>query len=312
MTINRLYSFNDIPKINTGSIKLDYVLNGGYPAGRIIEISGKESSNKSILALHAIKQLQHNDGVSVYIDTDRKISNKYLSSIEIDPNKVYFAHPYSLDETIKITKSLLEQNFIDLIVIDNVSNLISEKNINNKIINYDYKLQNNQFNNFLYKISSKAKLNNTTIIFINQYRTVITNNKAKTKPLYSKTFNRFAGLRLSIKKCYTIKTDLEYVGDNAEVKIIKSPYYIKQPKVSFDIMYSSGIDNLREIIDLGLKLGIIQKSGAWYKMKDKVLGQGIEETKYTLLNDYNVLNNIITYIKEEEKDYEFIGQYTIK
>ncbi len=277
---------NDVPVISTGSIGLDMALGiGGYPRGRVIEIFGPESSGKTTLAIHAMAEAQKNGGIAAFIDAEHAFDRFYAEKLGVDIENLLISQPDNGEQALEIADALIRSGAIDIIVIDSVAALTPKAEIEGDMGDSRMGLQARLMSQALRKLTANINKTNTCCIFINQLREkigVMFGNPETTTGGNALKF--YASIRIDIRKIQQIKEGEEVLGSRTRVKIVKNKLAPPFKKADFDIMYGEGISKTGEIVDLGVELNIIKKSGSWFSYGDTKLGQGRDAVK-TLLRD---------------------------
>jgi recombination protein RecA len=277
---------NDVPTISSGSIGLDVALGiGGYPRGRVIEIFGPESSGKTTLAIHAIAEAQKAGGIAAFIDAEHAFDRFYAEKLGVDIENLLISQPDNGEQALEITDSLIRSGAIDIIVIDSVAALTPKSEIEGDMGDSKMGLQARLMSQALRKLTANINKTNTCCVFINQLRDkigVMFGNPETTTGGNALKF--YASMRVDIRKMQQIKDGEEVQGSRTKVKIVKNKLAPPFKKAEFDIMYGEGISKSGEIVDLGVELEVIKKSGSWFSYGETKLGQGRDAVK-NLLRD---------------------------
>lgn len=276
----------NVPAIPSGSIALDIALGvGGYPRGRVVEVYGPESSGKTTLTIHAIAEAQKAGGIAAFIDAEHAFDRFYAEKLGVDVENLYIAQPDDGEQALEITDHLIRSGAIDIIVIDSVAALTPRAEIEGEMGDSKMGLQARLMSQALRKLTANISKTNTCCIFINQLREkigVMFGNPETTTGGNALKF--YASVRVDIRKVNQIKEGEEVLGTRTRVKIVKNKLAPPFKKAEFDIMYGEGISRIGEVIDLGVELNIIKKSGSWFSYGDTKLGQGRDAVK-ALLGD---------------------------
>ena len=276
----------NIPFISSGSIALDVALGiGGYPRGRVIEIFGPESSGKTTLAIHAIAEAQKAGGIAAFVDAEHAFDRFYAAKLGVDLENLLISQPDNGEQALEITDHLIRSGAIDIIVIDSVAALTPKAEIEGEMGDSMMGLQARLMSQALRKLTANINKTNTCCMFINQLREkigVMFGNPETTTGGNALKF--YASVRVDIRKLNQIKEGEEVTGSRTRVKIVKNKLAPPFKKAEFDIMYGEGISRTGEIIDLGVDLNVIKKSGSWFSYGETKLGQGREGVKQ-ILND---------------------------
>ncbi len=290
-----------IEVIDSGSIALNRALGvGGYPKGRIIEIYGPESSGKTTLAIHAIAESQKQGGTACIIDAEHAFDRFYAKSLGVDVNELIISQPDNGEQALEIADQLISSGAVDICVIDSVAALTPKSEIEGEMGENKVGLQARLMSQALRKLTATISKTNTTCIFINQLREkigVMFGNPETTTGGNALKF--YASVRIDIRKSTAIKDGDEVIGHVVKVKIIKNKVAPPFRKAEFELMFGEGINRAGEVVDMGVDLGILTKSGSWYSYNGVKLGQGREAVKDMIKNDASLMAELEGLILEE-------------
>ncbi|HHW4643129.1 TPA: recombinase RecA [Campylobacter coli] len=284
-----------IDSIGTGSVGLDLALGiGGIPKGRIIEIYGPESSGKTTLTLHIIAECQKAGGVCAFIDAEHALDVKYAKNLGVDTDNLYISQPDFGEQALEIVETIARSGAIDLIVVDSVAALTPKAEIEGDMGDQHVGLQARLMSQALRKLTGIVHKMNTTVIFINQIRMKIGAMGYGTPETTTggNALKFYASVRLDVRKVATLKQNEEPIGNRVKVKVVKNKVAPPFRQAEFDVMFGEGLSREGELIDYGVKLDIIDKSGAWFSYKDKKLGQGRENSKAFLKENPEIADEI--------------------
>ncbi len=291
----------DVEVIPTGSISLNAALGvGGYPKGRIIEIYGPESSGKTTLAIHAIAEAQKDNGIAAFIDAEHAFDRFYAKKLGVDVDNLLISQPDNGEQALEIADQLIRSSAIDIIVIDSVAALTPKAEIEGDMGENKVGLQARLMSQALRKLTSTINKTNTTCIFINQLREkigVMFGNPETTTGGNALKF--YASVRLDIRRVTSIKDGDTPIGNQVRVKVVKNKVAPPFRKAEFDIMFGEGINREGEIVDLGVDLGLIKKSGSWFSYGENRLGQGREAVKKVIKENTELATQLEELIAEE-------------
>ena len=291
----------DIEAIPTGSLGIDIALGiGGLPKGRIIEIYGPESSGKTTLALSVIAQAQKRNGTCAFIDAEHALDPSYAKKIGVDIENLLVSQPDSGEQALEIADTLVRSGAIDVMVVDSVAALVPKAELEGEMGDAHMGLQARLMSQALRKLTATVARSNTLIIFINQIRMklgVMFGNPETTTGGNALKFS--AAVRMDIRRVGAIKDKDEVIGSQTRVKIVKNKVAPPFKTVDFDIMYGEGISKTGELIDLGVKSGIIEKAGAWFSYNGDKIGQGRENAKRYLMENPAVAEEIENKIRAD-------------
>ena len=278
---------DEVPVIPSGSITIDQALGiGGYPKGRVIEIFGPESSGKTTLAIHAIAEAQKAGGIAAFIDAEHAFDSTYAQKRGVDIDELLISQPDNGEQALEIADHLIRSSAIDIVVIDSVAALTPKAEIEGEMGESKMGLQARLMSQALRKLTASISKTRTVCIFINQLRDkigVVYGNPETTTGGNALKF--YASVRIDIRKASVIKDGEEQLGARAKVKIVKNKLAPPFRRAEFDIMYGEGISKIGEIIDLGVDLGILKKSGSWFSYGERKIGQGRDSVKELLKSD---------------------------
>ena len=280
--------------IPTGALSLDLALGvGGLPRGRVVEIFGPESSGKSTLAMHVVAEAQRNGGICAYIDAEHAMDPIYAKAIGVDIDQLLISQPDTGEQALEIADMLVRSGAIDVLVIDSVAALTPRAEIEGEMGDSHVGLQARLMSQALRKLTGNLNKTNTIAIFINQLREKIgvMFGSPETTP-GGRALKFYSSVRLDIRRIESIKDGVEVVGNRTRVKVVKNKCAPPFKQAEFDIMYSRGISREGSTLDMGVDLGIIKKSGAWFTYDGEQLGQGRENAKNFLSNNPEVMVEI--------------------
>ncbi|MGH2327570.1 recombinase RecA [Campylobacter taeniopygiae] len=284
-----------IDSISTGSVGLDLALGiGGVPKGRIIEIYGPESSGKTTLTLHIIAECQKAGGICAFIDAEHALDVKYARNLGVDTDNLYISQPDFGEQALEIVETIARSGAIDLIVVDSVAALTPKAEIEGDMGDQHVGLQARLMSQALRKLTGIVHKMNTTVIFINQIRMKIGAMGYGTPETTTggNALKFYASVRLDVRKVASLKQSEEVIGNRVKVKVVKNKVAPPFRQAEFDVMFGEGLSREGELIDYGVKLDIVDKSGAWFSYKDKKLGQGRENSKAFLKENPEVAEEI--------------------
>jgi recombination protein RecA len=283
-----------IETISTGSLGLDIALGvGGLPRGRIVEIYGPESSGKTTLALHAVAEAQRSGGTAAFVDAEHALDPVYARKLGVDVDELIVSQPDTGEQALEIADTLVRSNAIDVLVVDSVAALVPRAEIEGEMGDSHVGLQARLMSQALRKLTGSISKSKCLVIFINQVRMkigVMYGNPETTTGGNALKF--YASVRLDIRRTGQIKDRDDIIGNTTRVKVVKNKVAPPFKQVEFDIMYGEGISKMGEILDLGVKAGIIEKSGAWFSYDSIRIGQGRENAKSYLKENPEVAERI--------------------
>jgi recombination protein RecA len=271
----------EIEAISTGSLGLDIALGiGGLPRGRIVEIYGPESSGKTTLALHAIAEAQKTGGIAAFVDAEHALDPVYARKLGVDIDELIVSQPDTGEQALEIVDTLVRSNAIDVLVIDSVAALVPRAEIEGEMGDSHVGLQARLMSQALRKLTGSISRSRCLVIFINQVRMkigVMYGNPETTTGGNALKF--YASVRLDIRRTGQIKDREDIVGNATRVKVVKNKVAPPFKQVEFDIMYGEGVSKIGELLDIGVKAGLVEKSGAWFSYDSVRIGQGRENAK---------------------------------
>jgi len=284
----------DVDVIPTGSISLDLVLGvGGIPRGRVIEIFGPESSGKTSLALHILAEAQKQGGVGAFVDAEHALDPDYAKKIGVNVDELLISQPDSGEQALQIVETLVRSGEVDVIVIDSVAALVPQAEIAGEMGEFQIGLQARLMSQCLRKLSGIISKTKTAVIFLNQTRMKIGirfGNPETTSGGLALKF--YASVRIDLRRLAQIKKGDEIIGNRVKAKIVKNKVAAPFKTTEFDIYYNEGISKLSDIINTGLKAGIIKRAGSWFQYEDAKLGQGMEAAKTFLKENPEIADKI--------------------
>ena len=276
-----------IEVIPTGSLSLDIATGiGGVPRGRIVEIYGPESSGKTTLAFHIIANAQKTGGIAAFVDVEHAMDPKYIKCLGVNVDELYVSQPDTGEEALDIVETLVKTNSVDVVVLDSVAALVTRAELDGAMGDAHVGLQARLMSQAMRKITSLASKSKTTVIFINQLRDKIGNSYGPSETTTGgRALKFFASLRLDIRRTESLKIGDKIIGNSVKVKVAKNklapPFQVSE----FDIIYGEGISKELELISLGEKFKVVEKTGAWYSYKDNKLGQGFDNARKYLVEN---------------------------
>jgi recombination protein RecA len=290
--------------ISTGSIGLDVALGiGGLPKGRVVEIYGPESSGKTTLAIHVIAEAQKKGGMCAFIDAEHAFDSAYAQKLGVDIDNLLISQPDYGEQALEIADRLILSGALDVVVIDSVAALVPKGELEGEMGDSKMGLQARLMSQALRKLTATINKTNTVCIFINQLREkigVMFGNPETTTGGNALKF--YASVRLDIRRMTQIKDGDEAVGNHVKVKVVKNKVAPPFRQAEFDIIFGEGISKAGEIIDMGVELGIVQKSGSWFSYNNDKLGQGREAVKQLMVDNPGLATEIETKIREKIKE----------
>ncbi|QEN90600.1 recombinase RecA [Labrys sp. KNU-23] len=290
----------EVEAISTGSLGLDIALGvGGLPKGRVIEIYGPESSGKTTLALHSVAEAQKRGGVCAFIDAEHALDPVYARKLGVNLDELLISQPDTGEQALEICDTLVRSGAIDVIVIDSVAALTPKAEIEGEMGDVQPGLQARLMSQALRKLTASIGRSNSMVIFINQIRMKIGVMYGSPETTTGGNALKFyASVRLDIRRIGAIKDREEVVGNQTRVKVVKNKVAPPFKQIEFDIMYGEGVSKVGELIDLGVKAGVVEKSGAWFSYESQRLGQGRENAKQFLKDNPDVADKIEGQIRQ--------------
>jgi recombination protein RecA len=290
----------EIETISTGSLGLDIALGvGGLPKGRVVEIFGPESSGKTTLALHTIAEAQKKGGICAFVDAEHALDTIYARKLGVDLENLLISQPDTGEQALEIADTLVRSGAIDILVVDSVAALVPRSEIEGEMGEVQPGLQARLMSQALRKLTGSISKSNCMVIFINQIRMKIGVMYGSPETTTGGNALKFyASVRLDIRRIGAIKEREEVVGNTTRVKVVKNKVAPPFKQVEFDIMYGEGVSKAGELVDLGVKAGIVEKSGAWFSHDSQRLGQGRENAKAFLKSNPDIAARIEAAIRQ--------------
>ncbi|MDP2011586.1 MAG: recombinase RecA [Phenylobacterium sp.] len=287
-------SHMEIESVSTGSLGLDIALGiGGLPKGRIVEIYGPESSGKTTLALHVVAEVQKAGGTAAFVDAEHALDPSYANKLGVNLDELLVSQPDTGEQALEITDTLVRSGAVDVIVIDSVAALTPRAEIEGEMGDSLPGLQARLMSQALRKLTASISKTHTLVIFINQIRMKIGVMYGSPETTTGGNALKFyASVRLDIRRTGSVKIRDEIMGNNVRVKVVKNKVAPPFREVEFDIMYGEGISKLGEIIDLGVKAGVIEKAGSWFSWNSQRIGQGRDNVREFLKNNPDIADAI--------------------
>jgi recombination protein RecA len=296
----------EVDAISSGSLGLDLALGvGGYPRGRVIEIYGPESSGKTTLTLHAIAEAQKTGGIAAFIDAEHAFDKFYAENLGVDIDNLIISQPDHGEQALEITENLIRSGAVDIVVIDSVAALTPKSEIEGEMGDSKMGLHARLMSQALRKLTGTISKTNCTVIFINQLREkigVMFGNPETTTGGNALKF--YASVRLDIRRRTQIKDGDRVIGNSTKVKIVKNKVAPPFQITEFDIMYGEGISKVGEILDIGVELGIVKKSGSWFSYGETKLGQGRDAVKGLIKDNLELAEELEGKIKAAIENQE--------
>ncbi len=296
----------EVEAVSTGSLGLDIALGiGGLPKGRIVEVYGPESSGKTTLALHVVAEVQKAGGTAAFVDAEHALDPQYARKLGVNLDDLLVAQPDTGEQALEITDTLVRSNAVDIIVIDSVAALTPRAEIEGEMGDSLPGLQARLMSQALRKLTASISKAGTLVIFINQIRMKIGVMYGSPETTTGGNALKFyASVRLDIRRTGSIKVRDEILGNNVRVKVVKNKVAPPFREVEFDILYGEGISKLGEIIDLGVKAGVIDKSGSWFSFGDQRIGQGRDNVREFLKKNPDIAQAIEAQVRGKSEKIE--------
>lgn len=290
----------DVDAIPTGALSLDLALGvGGMPKGRIIELYGPESSGKTTLALHTVAQAQKRGGLAAFVDAEHALDPEYAKRIGVKIDDLLISQPDTGEQALDIVESLVRSAAVDVIVVDSVAALTPRAEIEGEMGQQHMGLQARLMSQALRKLTAIVAKSGTVVIFINQIRMkigIVFGNPEDTPG--GKALKFYASVRIEVRRSAQIKQGESIVGNRIKVKVVKNKVAPPFRTTEFDIMYNKGISYEGDVLNLGIKYGLVSKSGSWFNYGDMKLGQGVEGSKKFFEENPKILKELVVKIKE--------------
>ena len=294
----------DMPAISTGSLGLDLALGiGGLPKGRIVEIYGPESSGKTTLALHVVAEAQKQGGTCAYVDAEHALDPIYARKLGVKIDDLLISQPDTGEQALEIADTLVRSGTISVLVVDSVAALVPKAELEGDMGDQHMGLQARLMSQALRKLTASVARTNTLVIFINQIRMkigVMFGNPETTTGGNALKF--YASVRMDIRRIGSIKDHEDVIGNQTRVKIVKNKVAPPFKTVDFDILYGEGVSKMGELLDLGVKAGLIEKAGSWFSYKDERIGQGRESARQFLKDNPKKAEELEKAIRDHAKD----------
>ncbi|MEX1001491.1 MAG: recombinase RecA [Crocinitomicaceae bacterium] len=293
-------AIEDIDVIPSGSITLDLALGvKGFPKGRVVEIFGPESSGKTTIAIHAIAECQKQGGIAAFIDAEHAFDRFYAEKLGVDTKNLLISQPDNGEQALEIADNLIRSGAVDILVVDSVAALTPKAEIEGEMGDSQMGLQARLMSKALRKLTSSINRTGTCCIFINQLRDkigVMFGNPETTTGGNALKF--YSSIRVDIRRSSQIKDGEEVIGNRTKIKIVKNKVAPPFRRAEFDIMYGEGISKVGEILDIGVEMGVIKKSGSWFSYGDTKLGQGRDAVKLLLKDNPELMEELESQIVE--------------
>jgi len=308
----------DVPVISTGSLALDKALGiGGIPRGRVTEIYGPEASGKTTLALHAVAEAQRKGGIAAFVDAEHALDTSYARKLGVNCDELLVSQPDTGEQALEIADMLVRSGAIDILVIDSVAALVPRAEIEGEMGDAHMGLQARLMSQALRKLTATISKTKTSLIFINQLRMkigVVFGNPETTTGGNALKF--YSSVRIEVRRTGSIKEGQEVVGNRTKAKVVKNKMAPPFKEAEFDITYGEGISVAGDLLDMGVKVGVVDKSGSWYSYKEERIGQGRENVKKFFRDNPDYFDKILQeelvfFTSEQISDKEIRGRFYI-
>ncbi len=294
MKLSESHIVEKVDAIPTGSPSLDFALGvGGFPRGRVVEIFGPESTGKSTLALHVCGQAQKQGGVAAFIDVEHALDPEYAKRLGVDTNELLISQPDSAEQALQIVETLVRSSQVDIIVVDSVAALAPKSAIEGEMGEFQIGLQARLMSSALQKLSGAISKTKTVVVFINQLRMkigIMFGNPETTSGGLALKF--YASVRIDLRRIAQIKHGEEIIGSRIRAKVVKNKVAAPFRIAEFDIYYNEGISYVTDLLNLGIKQGVIKRSGSWFDFNETRLGQGLDAAKKFLKENPKIAEQI--------------------
>ena len=300
MKLGDTSSHMNIETVPTGSISLDIALGlGGVPKGRIVEVYGPESSGKTTVALHMVAEVQKRGGIAGFIDAEHALDPVYAKNIGVDIENLYISQPDNGEQALEITETMVRSGAVDIVIVDSVAALVPKAEIDGDMGDSHVGLQARLMSQALRKLTAVISKSNCIVIFINQLREkvgVMFGNPETTTG--GRALKFYSSIRMDVRRIESLKLGGEIVGNRTRIKVVKNKIAPPFKEAEFDIVYGQGISKEGSILDVGVNLDIINKSGAWFSYNGQRIGQGRENVKQFLRDNPQITKEVDTKIRE--------------
>ena len=301
MKLGEKAAVDGVDVISTSSLSLDMALGiGGVPRGRVVEIYGPESSGKTTVALHIVAEAQKKGGIAAFIDAEHALDPVYAQAIGVDIDELIVSQPDTGEQALEICEALVRSSAIDVIVVDSVAALVPKSEIEGEMGEAQMGAHARLMSQALRKLTGSINKSNTTVIFINQLRQkigVMFGNPEVTTG--GNALKYYASVRLDVRRSEALKNGTDIVGNRTKVKVVKNKVAPPFKTAEFDIMYGKGISREGDVIDMAVKVGVVEKAGAWYSYNGDKIGQGRENSKNFLIENPEVCAEIERIVKDK-------------